>query len=109
MDRAWDALAFHLIREFHDSEDTSVIIEALVAAKRAVALGIGHYNLACALVLNGKVDEALDELEACLDRNDIERLHVAADDDWKALHANPRFRRLVAALRVPPTDGRFPD
>ncbi|MCH7871070.1 MAG: hypothetical protein IID33_05165, partial [Planctomycetes bacterium] len=89
--------------------DPSVISEALVAAKQAVSLGAGHYNLACALVLNGEVAEALDELEGCLDRNEIERSHVAADDDWKALHENPRFRRLVAALRVPPTDGRFPD
>lgn len=95
MAHVWDTLSFHLIREFHDTADSSVIIEALVAAKRAVALGCGHYNFACALVLNGEVDEALDELVGCLDRDDVERSHVAADDDWKALHENPRFRRLV--------------
>ena len=94
-DTGWDNLSAGLVDLFHDTGDSSVISEALVAAKQAVSRGAGHYNLACALVLNGEVNEALDELEGSLNRNEIERSHVAEDDDWKGLHENPRFRTLV--------------
>ncbi|GBQ84131.1 hypothetical protein AA14337_2770 [Acetobacter malorum DSM 14337] len=62
--------------------------------------GKAIYNLACALALKGKYFEALNELEACLKDDTLpDILHIEADPDLIALHAEPRFEALLERQR----------
>jgi hypothetical protein len=83
--------------------------QALEAATQAARLGAGRYNLACALALNHRIDEALQELEGCLDREEISPEHVAEDPDWTVLHSNPRFQALLSRRNPSPSPPIFPD
>lgn len=53
------------------------------------------FNKACALALMNKPDEALESLEKAIgfDKEIIEQ--AKTDDDFKSLHDNPRFKKLV--------------
>ncbi len=91
-----------LIETWHESEDKSALSEALKSARQAAEMGAGRYNLACVLALMGETDEAFDELEGCLDRDEIWWSHVngapdsdtAADRDWDGLREHPRYLAL---------------
>ncbi len=91
----WDYLSVALIHQWHRTGDASYLAEAVDASRESVRLGGKHYNLACALMLSGEVDEALDELEGCLERGEISKSHVEKDDDWDDTREHPRYERLM--------------
>lgn len=87
--------------------------EAQAAAKRSLELAQRHqamtgsasYNLVCALCLNGRLEEALDLLEA-LHRGgkiEVDAAHLASDPDLALLAGNPRFQVLLDAVRASPS------
>lgn len=57
-----------------------------------------HYNLACSLALVERPDEALDALEAAVERGYDDVQQLLADGDLTSLREEPRFRELVSRL-----------
>jgi adenylate cyclase len=55
-------------------------------------------NLACASVLNGEFDRALDLLEAAVAGGRGDREWLMQDNDYKPLHGHPRFDALVERM-----------
>jgi len=55
-----------------------------------------HYNIACVLARQGKVDEALDSLELSLKKGFSDRTQLLTDPDLEPVRESTRFRRLVA-------------
>lgn len=54
------------------------------------------YNYACMLAITGKPNEALDELEACLEAGTLpDAAHLQVDDDMNSLRHEPRFIDLL--------------
>ena len=94
-DQAWTNLSSALGGLYHETKRGTVLREMLAAAESAASLSGRRYNLACALALNGRIDKALEELEACIRGHGIDRQHVLGDRDWKHLHKDARFRKLV--------------
>jgi adenylate cyclase len=69
---------------------------------RAVALRPNDYGnlatLACAAMLGGDADQALDFLERAAATGQGDREWLTKDNDLKPLHGNPRFEALVAQI-----------
>jgi len=104
-----DSLGGLLKNEKHYAESEKIYREALEGRRRA--LGIGHpdtaataYNLACALALDGKRDEAFANLKLALEHalSADTRQNLEKDEDLDSLHGDPRFDALVLAARQPP-------
>ncbi len=55
-----------------------------------------HYNIACVLARQGKVNEALDSLELALKKGFSDRSLLITDPDLEPVRESGRFRRLVA-------------
>ena len=55
-------------------------------------------NLACASVLDGELEQALDLLERAVAGGRGDREWLMQDNDYKALHGHPRFEALVARM-----------
>jgi len=106
----WDSiddLALLRVREHHYAEGESVIRDQL--AKRTQRFtaqsprtAAAEYNLACALVIEGKRDEALSHLEAFVDDEpEPQTLRgMSSDDDLAPLRNDPRFVALVARAKA---------
>ncbi len=90
--RAWDMLGAANLY-LGDNE------AAADASGKAVAhdpeYHIARYNLACALIRLGRVDEALAELALTFKHCPETREHAPHDDDMQPLAADPRFRALL--------------
>ena len=55
-----------------------------------------NYNLACTYTLQGRIDKALGELEACKRDGTLpSREHILEDEDLKVLHNEPKFQKLL--------------
>lgn len=54
-----------------------------------------HHNLACALALQGKHDEALDSIETCVQIEPFRRIDISQDTDFDALKEHPRYKELT--------------
>lgn len=59
-----------------------------------------HYNLACSLALQARVDEALDALERSAALGYDDGAFLERDEDLAALRDEPRFRELVRRLQA---------
>ncbi len=84
------------------SERTRAITEAEWHARRADELrrGAGAYNLACAVALAGRTDEAFALLESALQLTTEEtRAHIEADSDLDSLKKAPRWNQLLDKYR----------
>jgi hypothetical protein len=79
--------------------DAQRALDAAVAA--GANAGNTYYNLACALALAGKRDDALATLEQAVARGWTDAAHMAADTDLVSLRGEPRFKALAAKLVVP--------
>ena len=90
-------MASVLIKRWWESGVPGDLEEALKAAQQSADLGGSRYNLACALALSDRSDEAFAELQGCLARGEIGREHVAEDHDWDKLRDDPRFKALMDA------------
>lgn len=65
-----------------------------------------HYNLACIRAIQGRNDEAIDELTKAVASGFNDVRWAARDGDLKSLRDDPRFQRLLAGL--PPPDAAKP-
>ena len=88
------------------AESEKALHETFEGERRA--LGIGHpetaataYDLACALALDGKRDEAFANLKFALEHGLAAdtRQNLEKDEDLKSLHGDPRFDALVASAQ----------
>jgi dienelactone hydrolase len=79
-------------------EDAHRTLEAAIAA--GANPSNTYYNLACALALATKRDDALTALETAVSRGWSDVAHMLADTDLTSLRASPRFTALVAKLRA---------
>lgn len=80
--------------------------EAVAPLERAVALGAEPetvYNLACALALTGRIDEAFRTLAEAIAAGFADRETLASDPDIASLRDDPRFTTLMAGLPAPAT------
>ncbi len=58
------------------------------------------YNLACSLSLVGRIEDALEKLEAAITLGYRDRNHIKDDPDLENLRAHPRFKELESRLRA---------
>ena len=59
-----------------------------------------HYNLACALSVQNRIEDAVEELEQSVAAGFSGADHAAEDGDFANLRPDPRFGKLVAAMKV---------
>jgi tetratricopeptide (TPR) repeat protein len=85
-----------LVRQWRRVGDEAFLDTALERARSGASMGAKRYNIACVLALLGKVDDAFDELEGCLTRNEDVWSDIEDDPDWDALHTHPRYKALKA-------------
>jgi tetratricopeptide (TPR) repeat protein len=78
-------------------DDGERSIEAAIAA--GADAGNTYYNLACALALANRRDDALAALETAVRRGWSHVAHMVSDPDLVSLRGSPRFTALVAKLR----------
>ncbi len=99
-----ELMRYHALRGAgRDAEAQAVAKHALEIAERLGArTGKPSYNLACALCINGRTDEALDLLESLHKSSDlsVDAAHLAADPDLASLAEHPRFQTLLTLLRA---------
>jgi tetratricopeptide (TPR) repeat protein len=81
-------------------DDARRNVESAISA--GANAGNVYYNLACALALANKRDDALAALETAVERGWTNVEHMVADTDLTSLRAKPRFTALVAKLRAKP-------
>jgi eukaryotic-like serine/threonine-protein kinase len=95
-------LALLRVREHHDSEGEAALRDLL--AKRVKLFTIhspktaaGEYNMAAALALEGKRDEAISHLKSFLEDGPALETQqgMSSDPDLNSLHTDPRFTTLV--------------
>ncbi len=92
-----------------DAAHSSSNFVAMEAASRAgVTLGssddLWHYNLACALALQGRPEDALSALSRATDLGFADAEHAALDPDLAALRDSETFKGLLARMRSRPPD-----
>lgn len=58
-----------------------------------------YYNMACALAVMNRVEEALDALEKAVEEGYEDYDWMKMDGDLKNLHGHPRFERLLERLK----------
>ncbi|HZF50002.1 MAG TPA: hypothetical protein VE093_15185 [Polyangiaceae bacterium] len=92
---------YALLHEGRHAEAQAAAARALHFAEKFRAVsGEPSYNLACALSINGRIDEALDLLES-LQRSgslDVDANHLTSDPDLRPLAEHPRFKALLEHL-----------
>ena len=71
------------------------------AIRRALAIdddGLTHYNAACAHVLLGDTDKAIDYLQAAVNRGWHHREWIEHDTDFDAVRDVPRYKEVLATM-----------
>ena len=59
-----------------------------------------YYNLACALSVKKCLDDAVEALEQAVAAGFTDAAHASGDEDFANLRADPRFGKLVAAMKA---------
>ncbi len=59
-----------------------------------------YYNLACALSVQKRLDDAVEALEQAVAAGFVDVEHAVKDEDFINLRPDPRFDKLIAAMRV---------
>ena len=91
--RAWDMLgAAHLYR----GENEAAVAASGQAVRHDPDYHVARYNLACALIRLGRLDEALAELALAFEHSPETRDHARVDEDMRPLQGDPRFEALMA-------------
>ena len=101
---AMNNLAVDLSHEKRYREAEKLFREAIQAAGQANhpdVLDDLWYNFACAAAVAGRHNEALEYLGHAIDVGFSNADAMAADNDLKSLHGDPRFAALVAKARQP--------
>ena len=85
-----------------DIEDALEILEA--AAKKAPKDDRIMYVRALALGISGDEEAAIEQLQAAVEANEVNRIYAGNDPDFAPLHGNPRFQELTAPQREEDVD-----
>ena len=75
------------------------VIQRASSAKDPAALASAWYDFACGAAVAGHRNEAVGYLLQAIDHGYRNPDYIAADDDLKSLHGDPRFDALVARAR----------
>lgn len=94
-----DALAWS--RAAHDMINAGRIEEGLEWAQRAYAISpsVCRYNVACAYMITGHMDRALDLLEEHARSGAVNVDWLQSDSDWDGARDDPRFISIVELAR----------
>ena len=94
-----DALA--LSRAATDLLHTGDIEKGVAWAERAYAINprVSGYNVACAFILAGQTERALDILDEHTKSAAVHIDWLEKDSDWDATRDHPRFKAIVESLR----------
>ena len=89
----------HLIGIYLDANELD---RALELAEELIRTGqadaVVYYNKACALSRQGRVDEALDELQRAVRRGYTDAVQISRDPDLAPVRKSPRFPALLEVL-----------
>jgi len=91
---SFDNKCFALSRLWRSTGKQSFLDQAIFAGRAYVGMGGEAYNLACVLVLDGKLDEAFQLLEKCLRDGEVQWAKVEEDSDWADVRNDPRYSEL---------------
>jgi len=94
-----ESLAMTLSREGRYPDAEKLFQEEIQVAGKTGALAAAWYNFACGAAVAGRRDEALDHLGQAIGLGYNHADAIAADEDLKSLHGDPRFDALVAKAR----------
>jgi len=103
--RAMESLAITLFEQHRYSEAEALLREVLTIRRREYGkhpfTANAAYNLACALALQNRRNEAFSVLHEAIEDGLPTKmvLHIEEDTDLKSLHGDPRFPAAVAAAR----------
>ena len=94
-----DALA--LSRTANDLINLGDVEKGLESAERAYAINphVCRYNVACANMIGGKTERALDLLEEHARASAVQLDWLEKDSDWDAVRDHPRFIAIVESMR----------
>lgn len=87
-------------RENGDDAGAAKVFEDVYSQLRAlpappIVMDVAQYNYACARAIQGKVDDAIAELQQLLSRREDMRKAASSDNDLEPLRADPRFQELI--------------
>lgn len=93
---------YEYLRENGDLDRAGQLLEEAAPEMRAASdtpgiQAIASYNLACARVIQGRMDEALRELQAAFQLRPEMKDGAAKDSDLEPLRDDPRFQEMVKA------------
>jgi non-specific serine/threonine protein kinase/serine/threonine-protein kinase len=74
-------------------------LEVATSTKRAELISAAWYDFACGMALAGRRNEAFLNLQRAIDEGHQVPEDIAADDDLKSLHGDPRFEVLLTRAR----------
>ena len=75
--------------------DEELFEQSIEKTTKAIELGSGSYNLACIYAKKNNKSKAIEILENCLKKKEIDTTFVASDDDWKTFLDNSDFIALM--------------
>ncbi|HUW58954.1 MAG TPA: hypothetical protein VMZ92_20115, partial [Planctomycetota bacterium] len=97
--REFNLLAREVQQLFADKKHEAVLPKCRRMIELIPSQPNPHYNLACALALLGKTEEALESLAAAVEKGFNDPAHIKADDDLASLRQDKRFTELVEKAR----------
>jgi CubicO group peptidase (beta-lactamase class C family) len=86
-------MTYHTSMQYERAAECALRLTAM-APDQALA----HYNLACVMARLHRADEALDALEAAVDRGWRNLRHMTIDPDLRLVRGSPRYERLAERL-----------
>jgi adenylate cyclase len=77
--------------------------QGLKYAERAYAINprVCRYNVACAFMVAGEVERALDLLEVAASTGAVQADWLEQDSDWAPASKHPRFQAILETVRLP--------
>ena len=97
--RAWQTAVRESIQLMQDKKYDQAVVKLNEADKLIPRRPVVHYNLACALSLSGKKEEALDALERSIEFGYVDHDHMQADKDLAPIRDTDRFKKLAARTK----------
>jgi tetratricopeptide (TPR) repeat protein len=80
------------------TEEAKAVLEELRSESRETY--VSPYHMATILIGLGQQDEAMNELEAAIQRRDFMVTYLGVLHIWDDLRDNPRFRQMLSQLNM---------
>jgi tetratricopeptide (TPR) repeat protein len=88
--------AIKLLQDGNYDESIKLYKQIIAGGPDDPRVSIAYYNLACAYSLKGDKDEALDALEASIEKGYTDFAHMEKDSDLDNVRSEPRYKSLLA-------------